>query len=142
MTEPIEWAPGRLDFLSDRFQRNELTGCLIWTGATNGRGYGAVSIDGRGHLAHRLAYVLTKGPIPRGFVLDHLCQRPMCVNPDHLEAVSLSRNRTTATKGGPIVPEWTPGQRGPYGPRRCEGYSERHARRLKAAERAAEKVDQ
>ena len=28
-----------------------------------------------------------KGPIADGLLLDHLCQIPLCVNPDHLDPV-------------------------------------------------------
>ena len=42
--------------------------------------------------AHRLYYELEKGPIPKGLTLDHLCRVRCCVNPDHLEPVTLVEN--------------------------------------------------
>jgi len=39
-------------------------------------------------MAHRFSYELFIGEIPKGMQIDHLCQRPLCVNPDHMEAVS------------------------------------------------------
>jgi hypothetical protein len=70
---------------SDRFwARVEKTdGCWLWTGYRDRSGYG---FAGR-RLAHRVAYEWTKGPIPTGLDLDHLCRTPACVNPDHLEPV-------------------------------------------------------
>lgn len=65
--------------------------CWLWTGATL-RGYGRVKFAGRIYIAHRASYEAFKGPIPAGLVIDHLCRQPGCVNPDHLEAVTLTEN--------------------------------------------------
>jgi hypothetical protein len=35
---------------------------------------------------------LLKGPIPNGYVIDHLCGMKACAYPDHLEAVTLQEN--------------------------------------------------
>lgn len=43
--------------------------CHLWIGATNNKGYGILFIDGRHHLAHRLAYEAEYGPISDGMVL-------------------------------------------------------------------------
>jgi hypothetical protein len=66
-------------------------GCLIWTGSRYPKGYGrAIMLGTEG--AHRVAYILAKGPIPEGKQIDHLCRVKACVNPDHLEAVTPSVN--------------------------------------------------
>lgn len=64
------------------------TGCWIWTAAKSSTGYGNMRFMGRNFGAHRITFELVKGAIPRGLVLDHLCVNPICVNPDHLEAVT------------------------------------------------------
>lgn len=62
--------------------------CWLWTGPTDGHGYGRA---GRVR-AHRFSYELLVGPIPDGLVLDHLCRVPLCVRPDHLEPVTDGEN--------------------------------------------------
>lgn len=74
----------RLDFYSIPEPNS---GCLLWTGAAFEKrmGYGALNILGRGVVAaHRLAYELHYGPIPKGMFVCHKCDVPACINPDHL----------------------------------------------------------
>jgi hypothetical protein len=67
--------------------------CWNWTGAKNSRGYGSVSSgNGKSMLAHRRSYVSTVGKIPIGLTIDHLCRNIACVNPAHLEPVTLAEN--------------------------------------------------
>ena len=74
------------------------SGCWLWSGAVpaEGEGYGWFSVreDGKAHSrrAHRVSYEHFTGPIPRGLTIDHLCKVRHCVNPAHLEAVSLAVN--------------------------------------------------
>lgn len=65
--------------------------CWEWTGALN-HGYGYVQFDGRPQNAHRVAYRLLVGPIPEDLHIDHLCRNRRCVNPAHLEPVTLHAN--------------------------------------------------
>lgn len=67
-------------------------GCWLWTAQLDKGGYGKVKLDGRPWMAHRAAYTLLVGPIPAGLTLDHLCRVRNCVNPDHLEPVTLKEN--------------------------------------------------
>jgi hypothetical protein len=83
--------------------------CWIWTASTAGPGqYGHFHVSGGRKsrvrvYAHRWSYEQVNGPIPDGLTIDHLCRVPRCVNPDHLEPVTLRENqrRRTGFKRGP-----------------------------------------
>lgn len=67
------------------------SGCFIWTAARSG-GYGVFKIAGRYRPAHRVGYELSGSIIPDGLVLDHKCRNTACVNPAHLEPVTIGEN--------------------------------------------------
>lgn len=66
-------------------------GCWEWVGSMGMTGYGHWRHGNTG-LAHRAVYQSIKGPIPNGLTLDHLCRNRKCVNPDHLEPVTIKQN--------------------------------------------------
>ncbi len=68
-----------------------LDGCWPWRGKVKS-GYGYFSMSGIWISAHRIAYHLLRDPIPEGLTLDHLCRVRHCVNPFHLEPVTLGVN--------------------------------------------------
>jgi DNA-binding CsgD family transcriptional regulator len=55
------------------------------------RGYGKVVIWGVSG-AHRVAWVMTNGPIPAGLQIRHSCDNPPCCNPAHLQMGTLQEN--------------------------------------------------
>lgn len=71
--------------------RRDLGRCWIWNGGIY-EGYGRIAFMSGRWFAHRAAYIATKGNIPKGLELDHLCRVKHCVNPDHLEAVTHQEN--------------------------------------------------
>lgn len=72
--------------------RGYLTPCWIWQGSRNRYDYGYTRIGTETPLAHRFVYVEYKGAIPGDLDLDHLCRVHACVNPDHLEPVTVKEN--------------------------------------------------
>ena len=81
-----------LVFRFGKFVERDSDGCWNWNGYTDRKGYGQFKMAGRAHWAHRVAYVLFVGPIPDGFQVDHTCCNTSCVNPHHLELVTLEEN--------------------------------------------------
>lgn len=73
--------------------------CHVWTGARNSDHYGVVRIRGRLELAHRMAYRLHVGPIPRGRELHHECGNRACINPAHLRPVTHRENCRAKARG-------------------------------------------
>lgn len=72
--------------------------CWIWARARNDSGYGVVRRPGEPRnkalaRSHRVTYEALRGPIPAGYVLDHLCRVRACCNPWHLEAVTDAENK-------------------------------------------------
>lgn len=59
-------------------------GCWVWAARKDDWGYGVIDYDGKPWKAHRLMWLAMHGSIPGRKLVLHKCDRPACVNPDHL----------------------------------------------------------
>jgi hypothetical protein len=70
--------------IRDRTMPITETGCLIWTGRISSHGYGTIKVDGKNVGAHRIAWELEEGTIPKDMLVLHKCDVRTCVNVNHL----------------------------------------------------------
>lgn len=59
-------------------------GCLEWLSPRDRAGYGQFWFNGKNHRAHRIAYRVWNGAIPKGFFVLHHCDNTWCIEPTHL----------------------------------------------------------
>jgi hypothetical protein len=75
-------------------------GCWNWPGARFVSGYGKVRWHGKSKLAHRVAWELARGPIPKGQQVCHRYDNPLCINPDHLFLGTMKDNMVDKIRKG------------------------------------------
>jgi len=72
------------------------TGCWEWTGAKDSKGYGALTVRTNKKpkviSTHRLMWQEKVGQIPEELCVLHKCDRPCCINPDHLFIGTIADN--------------------------------------------------
>ena len=78
-------------FVSNLPERRTPAACWEWQGATS-NGYGILNVGGKKTYAHRFSVLFHGRKIRHGFVVDHLCSNRRCVNPAHLEVVTMQEN--------------------------------------------------
>ena len=75
--------------------------CWEWQGSKIRDGYGHIrDKEQKYQMAHRISWQLFNGEIPNGLWVLHKCDNPSCVNPNHLEIGTASKNTLDAYKRG------------------------------------------
>ena len=69
--------------------------CMVWRFGLNRDGYAVLTIGGKQELAHRAVFIQTRGQVPEGRQVNHLCNRPYCLQPSHLSPGPVRTTRTT-----------------------------------------------
>lgn len=75
-------------------------GCWVWAGSLNWYGYGNLYHFGVNYRAHRLSLIFAGVSVPTHLVVDHICRKPSCVNPQHLRVVD---HRTNALENSTSI---------------------------------------
>jgi hypothetical protein len=110
-TTPLEQVRGRLESergiaaglgseMFDPFAGLRPESCWPWPGKPNGQGYGRACHQRKVAAAHRIAWIVAKGPLKQGECVLHKCDNRKCVNPAHLFIGDRGDNaRDMAAKG-------------------------------------------
>lgn len=72
--------------------------CMLLLNTSRKDGYVRIERERRTVYAHRYMYEQLVDEIPTGMTLDHLCRNKACVNPKHLEVVTLQENLSRRPK--------------------------------------------
>jgi hypothetical protein len=74
--------------------------CWTWIAGKNLTGYGQFWYKNKQVGAHRVSWILFRGPIPKGKYVLHSCDNPSCVNPFHLFIGTAQDNTLDMLKKG------------------------------------------
>ena len=90
--------------LPDRFWSKRVpepnSGCWLWIGAHDEKGYSLIGWNGKTGKGHQIAYRALVGGIPPGLEIDHrVCSTRDCVNPAHMLPVTHKANVARGDSG-------------------------------------------
>lgn len=79
-------------------QVHKTRSCWLWTGPITAYGHGTFSWPGVAYTAHRIAWILTYGPVLPGFTVCHRCRNRHCVRPTHLRLGTQADNNRDSNR--------------------------------------------
>jgi hypothetical protein len=85
--------------LWDRVEKTA-SGCWVFGGARDRKGYGRIGFRGTNWHAARVAWTLTYGEIPPRTMVLHHCDNPPCIRPEHLFLGTAQDNSDDAWQKG------------------------------------------
>lgn len=91
-------------YLKKRSERDEKTNCMIWTGKcfqNSLYGHSAFRVDVSAHVLSFHVHNRTLfGKVPKGKLIRHLCNNPLCIEPAHLKLGTYSENAMDKIQNG------------------------------------------
>lgn len=88
----------------DKVSPEPNSGCWLWSGSANDKGYGEFYFGERNEKAHRLSYEILVSAFPVEWMICHRCDTPSCVNPAHLFPGTAKTNTADMVAKGRHVP--------------------------------------
>lgn len=81
-----------MEYILERVTVDQFSGCWEWQKATSPTGYGVMRWGPKVWRAHRFAYHFLVGYLHKAEPVHHRCGNRLCVNPEHLQAVTHEQN--------------------------------------------------
>lgn len=84
----------------EKYTNRLADGCHVWTGWCDDDGYGGIQVKYKTSRVTRVVWELSRGPIPKGFLVCHTCDNPPCINIEHLFLGTVKDNAEDAKQKG------------------------------------------